>query len=512
MDKKNSHTHSKPHYYGKIDQVHVFHATAEDHKALVGEHIESPDEDALKSAISKAKDNKSATVVIHGAPPKSLRSKINEDLGIAHKLGSVNKSEVAPVRIFTEEDEWDYAYPVESELLKAEESEIAKNPLAEHHGKKVKVYFNLHKKLYSIQHEGKVIAHAKHVAVDNPTFKVSEAGRQRVLKEGQKNVHAFVVGHLDGHHSDFATEGKTRVSYNPRKGSHFVESGTANPIASAKHATMSIEDKHENGETKRIPHIHTTEPKALENPELKKTFLQPDSQTKSDINAHVNSLNSLHPALKAWAQEKLVSLPKNATEAIELAGHKIKVHKYDADLYSGWIVDHEGNKVHQFERLGMPELMAQIQSKLELYGKEEEATEINPADIMAKIKSLHDRIREYLGEPDLDLNKDPDFIQDSEAAAKIKEVEDSSPKVEDRVEIPAKELLNQSDEEQHCQACEMPDDSCVCFTGLPKPHIEVDYKTKKITILFKSEWDQESRSSFIEDLKERGLKILRARK
>ena len=347
MDKKNSHTHSKPHYYGKIDQVHVFHATADDHKALVGEHIESPDDDALKSAISKAKENKSATVVIHGAPPKSLRSKINEDLGIAHKVGSVNKSEsISPV--------------------------------------------------------------------------------------------------------------------------------------------------------------------AFES--LSKTFLQPDQKTKSDINAHVNSLNSLHPALKAWAQEKLVSLPKDATESIDLAGHKIKVHKYDADLYSGWIVDDEGNKVHQFERLGMPELMAQIQSKLELYGKEEEVTEIDPADIMAKIKGLHDRIREYLGEPELDLDKDPDFMQYSEAAAKIKEVEDSSPKVEDRVEIPAKELLNQSDEEQHCQACEMPDDSCVCFTGLPKPHIEVDYKTKKITILFKSEWDQESRSSFIEDLKERGLKILRARK
>ena len=66
---------------------------------------------------------------------------------------------------------------------------------------KVFVYFNLHKKLYSIKAldgpcKGRVVAHATHVALDNCTFAVSEAGRQRVIREQKKNVHAGVMGIL----------------------------------------------------------------------------------------------------------------------------------------------------------------------------------------------------------------------------------------------------------------------------------------------------------------------------
>ena len=64
---------------------------------------------------------------------------------------------------------------------------------------KVDVYFNLHKKLYSIRacegpNKGKVIAHRHTVTLIDPTFKVSQAGRARVIKEKKKNVHATVRG------------------------------------------------------------------------------------------------------------------------------------------------------------------------------------------------------------------------------------------------------------------------------------------------------------------------------
>lgn len=61
---------------------------------------------------------------------------------------------------------------------------------------RVKVYFNLHKKCFSIQDKntGLVVAHAPSVKMKNVEFKVSEKGRQRVLREKKKNVHAFVVG------------------------------------------------------------------------------------------------------------------------------------------------------------------------------------------------------------------------------------------------------------------------------------------------------------------------------
>lgn len=56
------------------------------------------------------------------------------------------------------------------------------------------VYWNLHKRVFSIRVNGRVIAHARRVLIQNPEFTVSEKGRARVLASGRKNVHAGVVG------------------------------------------------------------------------------------------------------------------------------------------------------------------------------------------------------------------------------------------------------------------------------------------------------------------------------
>lgn len=66
---------------------------------------------------------------------------------------------------------------------------------------KVFVYKNLNKNMWSIRAEagpakGKVIGHAHYVRLYDCKFRVSEAGRQRVLRTKQKNVHAGVVGIL----------------------------------------------------------------------------------------------------------------------------------------------------------------------------------------------------------------------------------------------------------------------------------------------------------------------------
>lgn len=77
----------------------------------------------------------------------------------------------------------------------------------------VSVYFNLNRKCLSIRAEegpakGRVIAHAQTAALGEVTFKVSEAGRQRVLKEQRKNVHAFVRGTLIAIEGKFTEAGK----------------------------------------------------------------------------------------------------------------------------------------------------------------------------------------------------------------------------------------------------------------------------------------------------------------
>ena len=61
---------------------------------------------------------------------------------------------------------------------------------------RVEVYYNLHKRCLSIRHRGKVIEHAKSVILRNANFRVQPAGRERVLKQKRKKVHAYVAGDL----------------------------------------------------------------------------------------------------------------------------------------------------------------------------------------------------------------------------------------------------------------------------------------------------------------------------
>ena len=102
---------------------------------------------------------------------------------------------------------------------------------------RVFVYFNLHKLLWSVRalegpDKGRVIQHAHEVHLVDCTFKVSEAGRQRVLSERRKNVHAGVVGRL----ADAAPANMPaglRVTYNPYKYATFVLADTVEPVHAA---------------------------------------------------------------------------------------------------------------------------------------------------------------------------------------------------------------------------------------------------------------------------------------
>ena len=106
---------------------------------------------------------------------------------------------------------------------------------------KVFVYFNLRRQLWSLKalegsNRGRVIAHRKVVALSDCEFKVSEAGRRRVLREGRKNVHAGVVGYW---RRKVISRGLSRaVTYNPFKGPTFIDCQTVSPIFSAPRALL----------------------------------------------------------------------------------------------------------------------------------------------------------------------------------------------------------------------------------------------------------------------------------
>jgi hypothetical protein len=108
-------------------------------------------------------------------------------------------------------------------------------------GQEVFVYFNLHKKVFSVKDvkTGLVVAHTEQIALEDATFKVSEAGRQRVLKEQRKNVHAGVRGKFTG---TLTTNQLGReATYNPYKFSSFVDKSSEEPLKEAR--VVHLENK-----------------------------------------------------------------------------------------------------------------------------------------------------------------------------------------------------------------------------------------------------------------------------
>lgn len=125
---------------------------------------------------------------------------------------------------------------------------------------KVFVYFNLHKRCFSIKalegdRKGKVIAHAEKVFLTDATFKVSQAGRERVLIERKKNVHAGVVGDWDmsttynRRNADLLQVTGVPVTYNPYKYRTFVSLYAQIPMHKARLVSL-ITDVSVTGERK----------------------------------------------------------------------------------------------------------------------------------------------------------------------------------------------------------------------------------------------------------------------
>ena len=110
-------------------------------------------------------------------------------------------------------------------------------------GRKCFVYWNLHKKCFSVkaldgENKGRVIAHA-----ESCQFKVSQAGRLRVLKDKCKNVHAGIVGVLRDSAPDSALD-MVGVTYNPYKYDSFVQADRPSvPIERASYASLNKNER-----------------------------------------------------------------------------------------------------------------------------------------------------------------------------------------------------------------------------------------------------------------------------
>lgn len=112
--------------------------------------------------------------------------------------------------------------------------------------KRHEAYFNLHKHCLSLRPLGGKVQHANAVIFTDAQFVVSRAGRQRVLREKRKNVHAFVRGTPEyvydtrmnvDYLKDYCESNKLRrVTYNPYKCETFVYADTEEEVLFASAA------------------------------------------------------------------------------------------------------------------------------------------------------------------------------------------------------------------------------------------------------------------------------------
>jgi hypothetical protein len=93
-----------------------------------------------------------------------------------------------------------------------------------------------------VLYKGRVIAHKDVIYLKDCKFKVSEVGRKRVLREKQKNVHAFVEGEESSLKETIGEQTPLvnllleyrKATYNPYKSGFFIDAETGNRIEYAQ--------------------------------------------------------------------------------------------------------------------------------------------------------------------------------------------------------------------------------------------------------------------------------------
>lgn len=99
-----------------------------------------------------------------------------------------------------------------------------------------KIYFNSRRKLFSVKSEnGRVTEHTSQITLKDARFVVNQKGRDRVRREGKKNVHAYIQGTPVNE----GASGTRSVSYNPYRDDFFMCGGA--PIDEAAYAHCSVE-------------------------------------------------------------------------------------------------------------------------------------------------------------------------------------------------------------------------------------------------------------------------------
>lgn len=96
------------------------------------------------------------------------------------------------------------------------------------------IYRNLRTGGFSVKHRGIVIDHSDSLIASNVEFRVSESGRQRVICEKRKNVHAYAAAESYRNIRTIKVDKLEKITYNPYLDKKFKigsqEINTANKV------------------------------------------------------------------------------------------------------------------------------------------------------------------------------------------------------------------------------------------------------------------------------------------
>lgn len=118
--------------------------------------------------------------------------------------------------------------------------------------RRVNVYFNLHKRLFSVTQGGIVQFHSDAITILDARFLVGKAGQAKVRKTGRKNVHAKVSGYLGNVNcigkicnliKDGIGDGWRKAYYNPYETDTFVDYADRIPLNKADVVRLSMADR-----------------------------------------------------------------------------------------------------------------------------------------------------------------------------------------------------------------------------------------------------------------------------
>lgn len=114
------------------------------------------------------------------------------------------------------------------------------------------IYYNINKKVYSIRAKSTPVSYARLVRVYRPTFVVRTGGRAAVLRDKQKNVHAFVKGEMETLNVKPPIDGLKKIRYDPYQYGYFYDVHTHEPIHEAEYAILILDENNK-------PHVYVKE-------------------------------------------------------------------------------------------------------------------------------------------------------------------------------------------------------------------------------------------------------------